>query len=366
MLRWIVQAASGRTDPLNYRQPLFKYADPVEVDVPALRSRLDGLASDPFIVLSGKSREGETPRRACVADGTITKNVGRGIAVPKNEDDKASIKKAWSAAQSATFLLTSARATSTRCGGSCSPRVCAPARRRDSNGPTVDLAKGEARIERTLSVLRGVGFHAGPPKTSASSRPVAFDRRTGGVLHVHRKAQLQARLAWEWSWCDDFGDLVFRRPNGEPIHPNRLRSALASACKSAGVPRLTPHGLRHSFATAALIAGVHVKKGGTPAAQATPPAGYAWDANTLAICTAARHAWSEANSMTSSTDETKAAELAVAHTTAGTSREPEFVLKDLTAYGNHCDLGNGSTEGTAQAINLDLPALVHACKGANA
>jgi broad specificity phosphatase PhoE len=60
VLRWIVQAGSGRTDPLNYRQPLFKYADPVELDVRMLRSRLDGLASDPFIVLSGESREGET------------------------------------------------------------------------------------------------------------------------------------------------------------------------------------------------------------------------------------------------------------------------------------------------------------------
>jgi broad specificity phosphatase PhoE len=59
-LRWIVQAARGQTDPLDYRQPLFRYADLVEVDVVALRSRLDGLASDPFVVLSGRSRKGET------------------------------------------------------------------------------------------------------------------------------------------------------------------------------------------------------------------------------------------------------------------------------------------------------------------
>jgi broad specificity phosphatase PhoE len=51
-LRWIVQAAQGRTDPLNYRHPLFGHADPAEVDVFALRSRLDALASDPFVVFS--------------------------------------------------------------------------------------------------------------------------------------------------------------------------------------------------------------------------------------------------------------------------------------------------------------------------
>src|SRR5918994_981809 len=53
-LRWIVQAAQGRTDPLNYRYPLFRHADPVEVDVLALRSRLDALAPDPFVALSGQ------------------------------------------------------------------------------------------------------------------------------------------------------------------------------------------------------------------------------------------------------------------------------------------------------------------------
>ena len=51
-LRWIVQAAQGRTDPPNYRHPLFGHADPAEVDVLALRSRLHTLASDPFSVFS--------------------------------------------------------------------------------------------------------------------------------------------------------------------------------------------------------------------------------------------------------------------------------------------------------------------------
>jgi len=53
-LRWIVQAAEGRSDPLNYGNPLFEHADPVEVDVLALRSRLDVLGSDPFVVFSSQ------------------------------------------------------------------------------------------------------------------------------------------------------------------------------------------------------------------------------------------------------------------------------------------------------------------------
>ncbi len=58
VLRWIVQAVQKRNDPLNYRQPMFAYADPVEVDVAALRQRLASLASDPFEVLSGSKEIG--------------------------------------------------------------------------------------------------------------------------------------------------------------------------------------------------------------------------------------------------------------------------------------------------------------------
>jgi hypothetical protein len=46
-LRWIVQAAQGRTDTLNYRHPQFGHADPAEVDVVALRRRLDALSGQP-------------------------------------------------------------------------------------------------------------------------------------------------------------------------------------------------------------------------------------------------------------------------------------------------------------------------------
>jgi broad specificity phosphatase PhoE len=51
-LRWIVQAAQGRSAPFDYRHPLFTHADAVDVDVAALRNRMDAPASDPFVVLS--------------------------------------------------------------------------------------------------------------------------------------------------------------------------------------------------------------------------------------------------------------------------------------------------------------------------
>jgi broad specificity phosphatase PhoE len=52
-LRWIVQAAQGRSASLDYHHPLFTHANAVEVDVATLEIRLDALESDPFVVLSG-------------------------------------------------------------------------------------------------------------------------------------------------------------------------------------------------------------------------------------------------------------------------------------------------------------------------
>ncbi len=52
---------------------------------------------------------------------------------------------------------------------------------------------------------------------------------------------------------------MFTNQLGGGIHPQSLRHALDRAAKATGLPRTTPHGLRHTFASMALEAGVHPK-----------------------------------------------------------------------------------------------------------
>jgi len=59
-LRWTLQAAQGRSAPLDYHHPLFTHADAVDVDVVALGNRMDALASDQFVVLSRGERRVES------------------------------------------------------------------------------------------------------------------------------------------------------------------------------------------------------------------------------------------------------------------------------------------------------------------
>jgi hypothetical protein len=50
-------------------------------------------------------------------------------------------------------------------------------------------------------------------------------------------------------------NLVFDRGDGAHYHPDSVRTLLRRACEAAGVPVVTPHGLRHSGATIAVAQG---------------------------------------------------------------------------------------------------------------
>jgi integrase len=53
--------------------------------------------------------------------------------------------------------------------------------------------------------------------------------------------------------------LVFTRLDGSPIHPQRFSSWFRQHVRAAGLPRIRLHDVRHSYATAALAAGVPAK-----------------------------------------------------------------------------------------------------------
>lgn len=58
-------------------------------------------------------------------------------------------------------------------------------------------------------------------------------------------------------WNDT--DLVFCRVNGDPLHPDHFSREFVRRVARWGYPKLSLHGLRHTWATLALMAGVHPK-----------------------------------------------------------------------------------------------------------
>lgn len=53
--------------------------------------------------------------------------------------------------------------------------------------------------------------------------------------------------------------LLFVHPSGDPLHPDWITELFHRHCKAAGLPRIRLHDVRHSYATAALKAGVSPK-----------------------------------------------------------------------------------------------------------
>src|SRR5205823_3751657 len=89
-------------------------------------------------------------------------------------------------------------------------------------------------------------------------RTVALDEGTVAVL-IGQRVRIQAERAQVGlrALIDD--DLVFGTLDGRPLLPEFLADAFDRNIKLARLPRITLHGLRHSHATHALEAGVHVR-----------------------------------------------------------------------------------------------------------
>jgi integrase len=118
----------------------------------------------------------------------------------------------------------------------------------------IDLPRASISVVRQRADYAGTIYESAP-KTEAGRRRIALDTETVRSLADHRRRQLEERIAWGEGY-EDHG-LVFCREDGSPISPAWLSRRLRHLAAAARLPRLTPHGLRHTWATLALQAGVH-------------------------------------------------------------------------------------------------------------
>lgn len=120
----------------------------------------------------------------------------------------------------------------------------------------VDLKRGEARIRGSLSRVEGQ-LAVSRTKTAASVRTVVLSPAAVDVLKAQRKAQTADQLRAANIW-EDSGH-VFTTESGQPVDPRNFLRAVTSAAKFAGLgPEVGVHTLRHTYATAALEAGVPI------------------------------------------------------------------------------------------------------------
>jgi integrase len=94
------------------------------------------------------------------------------------------------------------------------------------------------------------------PKTKSSRRVLHLDNVTADVLRDHHEAIAgEAKKRGE----PTVPEYVFVDELGDAYHPAQLTRDLHSLQHRAGLPEITLHDLRHTAATIALLAGVHLK-----------------------------------------------------------------------------------------------------------
>jgi integrase len=125
--------------------------------------------------------------------------------------------------------------------------------------PSVDLdARRLAVVDTVVSVDNRATLRLRETKTAASRRTIALDAATTTVLRSHRTRQLEERLRAGTAWGND-DELVFVREDGSLLRPDWVTRTFQRTAAAQGLEPIGPHGLRHTWATLALEAGVQAK-----------------------------------------------------------------------------------------------------------
>jgi integrase len=91
-------------------------------------------------------------------------------------------------------------------------------------------------------------------KTRSGERVLALDPDTRDALQDYVRTWDQER-----ELLGQETQLLFVWPNGRPLHPDTISALFHKHCDAAGLPRIRLHDVRHSYVTAALMAGVSPK-----------------------------------------------------------------------------------------------------------
>jgi integrase len=121
---------------------------------------------------------------------------------------------------------------------------------------SIDFTAGSVAIVRALAQA-GPWHYLKEPKTESGFRTVHVDDVTLDILREHKTRQDQERQYADTLW--QTSGLVFTTELGEPLRPARLTYAFEQLRAKTGLPRITLHDLRHTFATLALADGANIK-----------------------------------------------------------------------------------------------------------
>jgi len=188
--------------------------------------------------------------------GEIDSNPAKNVPNPRVDKGPDSIKS-WDDDEVKAFMAAAAASTSPNAEmwrNTAGVAISTGIRRGELLGlkwPDIDLVKG------TLTVARArikPGTETKSPKTRTSSRTISLGPEAVRFLAGLRDGQDADRALWGAAWTDT--GFVVVLPDGTPPSPDSVTRRFRRDCEQFGIRYVTWHGLRHTYATLALMSTV--------------------------------------------------------------------------------------------------------------
>jgi len=120
----------------------------------------------------------------------------------------------------------------------------------------IDFDKKTLSIQRASQYLAEKGIFTKEPKTATSKRSMPISNTTAELLRNYRVWQEDKKLIFGDDW--NVADRLFTTIDGLPIHPDTVTGWFHKFIQRIGLPKVSVHGLRHTFITLLISKGVDI------------------------------------------------------------------------------------------------------------
>lgn len=124
--------------------------------------------------------------------------------------------------------------------------------------PDIDPETGLIHVLRASQYQEGRGVVEVPTKNDESIRAVKLPPFMFDILGKYKAWWSEQKIANGDRWEGE-KQRLFIQDDGSPINPDTINLWLDRFLSKHNLPRITPHGLRHTFATIQIAAGVDLK-----------------------------------------------------------------------------------------------------------